>query len=129
MPVGVGQPTLDDRGPTVGERRHERDPVKPSGRAAIFGALTIVALSILIGSTVFFHYQEGWALDRRPVLHRHHDLDGRLWQSVPATDLGKIKDDGADLQRIGALAGCDPGRRPTGQPPRPPARTPERHRS
>jgi len=62
----------------------------PSGKAAIFGALTVVALSILIGSTVFFHYQEGWAwIDAWFFTVTTISTVG-YGNLVPATDLGKI---------------------------------------
>ena len=62
----------------------------PSGKAAIFGALTVVALCILIGSTVFFHYQEGWAwIDAWFFTVTTISTVG-YGNLVPATDLGKI---------------------------------------
>ena len=62
----------------------------PSGKAAIFGALTVVAFSILAGSTVFFHYQEGWAwIDAWFFTVTTVSTVG-YGNLGPATDLGKI---------------------------------------
>jgi len=66
------------------------DENAPSRRAAIFGALTFIALSILVGSTVFFHYQEGWAwIDAWFFTVTTISTVG-YGNLVPATDLGKI---------------------------------------
>lgn len=66
------------------------DQTPPSGKAAIFGALTFIALCILIGSTVFFHYQEGWNwIDSWFFTVTTVSTVG-YGNLVPATDLGKI---------------------------------------
>lgn len=68
-----------------------RAPLPPdAGKGAIFSALTVAALAMLGGSTVFFRYQEGWSwIDAWFFTVTTVSTVG-YGNLVPATDLGKI---------------------------------------
>ena len=68
---------------------------------AFFGALTGIFLLLLAGSTVFFHYQEGWTwIDSWFFTVTTVSTVG-YGNLVPATDLGKLVTTGLIFCGIG----------------------------
>ena len=52
-------------------------------RDADFRSLVFLVFLTLLTGTIFYSVQEGWGLNRRLLLQRHHADHRRLWRSRP----------------------------------------------